>query len=40
MLINRKVNKSKQEEEEFGQLLQQQRTINLMKQQKQIASNL
>jgi len=40
MLINRKVNKYKAEEEEFGQLLQQQRTINLMKKQKEIASNL
>ena len=40
MLINRKVNKYKQEEDALNFHLQQQRTIDLMKQQKQIAANM
>jgi len=38
--LNKQNNKLKQEEEEFGNFVQQQRTINLMKQQKQMASQV
>ena len=38
--MNKQNNKLKQEEEEFGNFVQQQRTINLMKQQKQMASQV
>jgi len=40
MLMNRSMNRIKQEEQAVGQKIQQQRTINLLKKQKELASNL